>query len=216
MFLKREWIQIDGTNDTELNMFLQKHNGGIMKPARGGQGKGIFFVNKDDSVEWNHYPDYILEEILIQDNALSRLNATSINTIRILTLRGVILAAAIRIGSEGAKVDNLHANGICGHIDIQSGIVDTPCIDGSFNYYLKHPYSNAALVGFQIPKWDMVCNCAISAAQVIPQVEYIGWDIAILDNSISLIEGNHDPGHDVVQMIAQTGLYQQVRKIYKT
>lgn len=48
------------------------------------------------------------------------------------------------------------------------------------------------------------------AALVVLEVPYIGWDVAILKNSVALIEGNHDPGHDIVQMIGQTGLYQDI------
>ena len=32
------------------------------------------------------------------------------------------------------------------------------------------------------------------AALVVPEVQYIGWDVAILKNSVALIEGNHDLG----------------------
>lgn len=51
------------------------------------------------------------------------------------------------------------------------------------------------------------------AALVVPEVQYIGWEVAILKNSVALIEGNHDSGHDVVQMIAQTGLYQDILRV---
>ena len=33
------------------------------------------------------------------------------------------------------------------------------------------------------------------------------------EKNIALIEGNHDPGHGVVQMIAQTGLHHEGLKI---
>ena len=51
------------------------------------------------------------------------------------------------------------------------------------------------------------------AAQEIPEVAYVGWDVAILENGCAIIEGNHDPGHDVVQMIAQTGLFGDIKKL---
>ena len=47
---------------------------------------------------------------------------------------------------------------------------------------------------------------------MIPEVQYAGWDVAILEDGVAIIEGNRDPGHDVVQMIAQTGLYNKIRK----
>ena len=62
------------------------------------------------------------------------------------------------------------------------------------------------LIGFEIPLWDAIKQEVTKAAQLISEVAYIGWDVAILEDSVALIEGNHDPGHDVVQMIAQTGV----------
>ena len=32
------------------------------------------------------------------------------------------------------------------------------------------------------------------ASKLIKEVKYIGWDIAILENSVALIEGNEFPG----------------------
>ena len=82
-----------------------------------------------------------------------------------------------------------------------------------FNKYIYHPTTHEKLVGFEIPLWDLAKKEVIKASQLLAEVQYIGWDVAILENSIALIEGNHDPGHDVVQMIAQTGLYRDILRI---
>ena len=84
-----------------------------------------------------------------------------------------------------------------------------------YQKYIYHPFTNQKLVGFQIPLWDNVKATVLEAANLIPEVGYIGWDVAILECSVALIEGNHDPGHDVVQMIAQTGLYKLIKNIEK-
>lgn len=213
-FIKRDWIDISTATKTRLEMFCKQHSCLIVKPIGGGQGHGIFLWTKEDiashGFELCSYSGYIAEEILIQHPKMKALNPTSVNTIRVLTFRGQIIAAALRIGGDGSIVDNLHSNGICGHIDIQTGIIDVPCIDMKFKKYIYHPTTHEKLVGFEIPLWDLVKIEVIKAAHLIPDVQYIGWDVAILDNSVALIEGNHDPGHDVVQMIAQTGLYRDI------
>ena len=38
-------------------------------------------------------------------------------------------------------------------------------------------------------------------------------DFTVQEDGTALIEGNHDPGHDVVQMIAQTGVYSLIREL---
>lgn len=217
-FIKRDWIEIDTATTNELECFCKENNTLIVKPAKGGQGQGIFLWNKADLTSENvnlaDYNGYIAEQLLIQHPVMATLNPTSVNTVRVLTFRGKIIAAALRIGGSGAIVDNLHSNGICGHIDTKTGIIDIPCIDMKFNKYIYHPGTNKKLVGFEIPLWDLLVKEVTRAAKHLPSVQYIGWDVAILENSIALIEGNHDPGHDIVQMIGQTGLYQDILRDY--
>lgn len=153
------------------------------------------------------------EEILIQRLEMESLNPTSVNTVRVLTFKGEVIAAALRIGDSGAIVDYLHSSGVCGHIDIQNGIIDVPCIDMKFNKYVYHPSTRKKLVGFEIPLWSLVVEKVKEAALVFLEVQYIGWDVSILKNSVALIEGNHDPGHDVVHMIAQNGLCGDITRI---
>ena len=45
----------------------------------------------------------------------------------------------------------------------------------------------------KIPMWDRVLEVVIEAAKKIPQVRYIGWDIAITNDGVELIEGNNWP-----------------------
>ena len=40
----------------------------------------------------------------------------------------------------------------------------------------------------------------LDAAHVIPQVGYVGWDVAVGENGPQLIEGNPFPDHDLLQM----------------
>lgn len=213
-YIKRDWLEIDTATSDEIECFCNKYRTLIVKPVKGGQGQGIFLWNKENSTSGKDnlkdYRGYIAEEILIQHPVMATLNPTSVNTVRVLTFKGEIIAAALRIGGSGAIVDNLHSNGICGHIDVKTGIIDIPCIDMKFNRYIYHPATNKKLVGFEIPLWDLLVAEVTRAAKCLPSVQYIGWDVAILENSIALIEGNHDPGHDVVQMIGQTGLYHNI------
>lgn len=74
-----------------------------------------------------------------------------------------------------------------------------------------HPDSHYPLVGVKVPNWEICCSSVIEAAKVVPQVQYVGWDVAIPENDVAIIEGNHDPGHDVVQMIEQIGLYDEIK-----
>jgi len=219
-YIKREWIHLGSVNNEEFTSFLQKHKRVLIKPLQGGQGKGIFLLTIDSLSDTKsfleHHQNYLAEELLIQHEDMSKLNPSSVNTIRVLTFKNQIIATALRSGSNGSIVDNLHANGICAHIDIDTGIVDAPCIDHTYKQFLHHPTTGIKMIGFQIPNWDLIKCTVTEAASMVPDIAYIGWDVAILENDIAIIEGNHDPGHDIVQMIAQTGLYHKIRDIENT
>ena len=215
-FIGREWLCLQNASQTEFEDFIKKHKQVIMKPINGGQGKGIFKLSYDETknVEYvDDYRNYIVEELLIQHEEMSKINSSSVNTVRVLTFKGQIIACALRTGSAGAVVDNLRSSGVCAHVDVDTGIIDTKCMDKDFNTYISHPDSKVVMVGIQLPEWEKMKEFIHNAVKIVPEVEYVGWDVAILKDGFALIEGNHDPGHSVVQMIAQTGLYQTIRRI---
>ena len=52
------------------------------------------------------------------------------------------------------------------------------------------------LTGYQIPLWDQVMSLCLKAATRIPQMGYVGWDVAITEDGPLFIEANNLPGHD--------------------
>lgn len=212
----RDWLDLRDSTLDEFIAFLKLHDEVLMKPIGGGQGIGIFKLSfaEFDIYDFSKYRNFIAEEILVQNSIVSELNSSSVNTVRILTFKGKAIAGAIRIGRKDALVDNLHSKGICGHLDVNFGIIDTLCIDNEYNKYLHHPDNGKLLVGFEIPQWNKIISTVENASRLVPEVKYIGWDVAVLEDNVVLIEGNHDPGHDVVQMINQNGLFPCIKKLY--
>lgn len=211
-YLKREWIDCRSTSEKQFRDFLARHGSVIMKPLEGGQGRGIFKLSNKEYQNGiiKKYRNYIAEEVLQQHSKMSLLNPSSVNTVRVLTFKGVIIGCALRIGVKGAFIDNLHSNGVCAHLDKDTGIIDAVCVDNDMNKYLFHPDSGIKLVGYQIPNWKVLLDTVKEASQKMKRLQYIGWDVAVLEDSVAIIEGNHDPGHDIMQMIAQTGLWNDI------
>ena len=58
--------------------------------------------------------------------------------------------------------------------------------------------------GFQFPDWDKATDLVKRASMVIPQVAYIGWDVAFSDKGPVLVEGNDFAGHDIYQLPEHT------------
>ena len=214
-YINRDWLDLSKCSEQDLNDFFYKHGEILLKPLNGGQGRGIKKLISLDGFKLEEYRDYIAEEIIQQHEQMSTLNPSSVNTIRVMTFKGEVIACALRIGGENSLVDNLHSNGICAHIDKDSGVIDYLCIDNDYNKYLKHPATGKILVGFQIPNWNTLISKVKEATKIVPEVQYVGWDVAVLKNQIVLIEANHDPGHAVMQMSAQIGLWEDIKHLMR-
>ena len=70
--------------------------------------------------------------------------------------------------------------------------------------YETHPMTGIQLEGFQVPMFFEACELAKKASKVVPQVRYVGWDIAITPDGPALVEGNNYCAHDFWQLPAQT------------
>ena len=55
------------------------------------------------------------------------------------------------------------------------------------------------MIGFRIPNWDIVMRQAVKAAELVPEMNIIGWDIAITKDGPVIIEGNEYPSYGLVQ-----------------
>ncbi len=214
-YIKRDWIDLRDCNKNDFEKFIAKHKNFIVKPATGSKGEGIveYSYNATNSIEsvLKKYPNHVAEEKIAQHDLMKSFNPSSVNTIRIMTfLKGedvIILGCNFRCGSDISFTDSFSAGGMVGSIDITSGLVFVPCINKEYERFLYHPSSNAQLIGFKIPHWDAVVSKIESAAKLIPQVRYLGWDMAIVKDGVEIIEANHDPAHRTIQMADLVGKY---------
>ena len=68
---------------------------------------------------------------------------------------------------------------------------------------------------YKIPFFDKVSDLCIEAAKKIPEVNIIGWDVAITDNGPLIIEGNNGPGFDLIQVVLKKGTKYMLEDIEK-
>lgn len=101
---------------------------------------------------------------------------------------------------NGKKIANASASGIVSPVNFETGILEKPAADFQGGYYHNHPITNANLVGIELPYWNEIKEMLISAAKEIPQVAYVGWDVAITPSGPILIEGNTTPGYRYYQI----------------
>ena len=86
----------------------------------------------------------------------------------------------VSIGADGV----IHKNAYC---------------DATGVYYEEHPFTHTKFNGFEIPMFFEAVEMCKKAALVVPQVRYIGWDVAITPTRPVLVEGNTLPSYDMCQ-----------------
>lgn len=202
-YLKRDWLELTGDNLDEFEKFCEKHLEFIAKPTKESCGKGVelITVGKQDCKKIYKKlfktKRILVEEVVKQCSELSKLHPTSINTLRVVTLKGMVVTALLRIGNNGNHVDNFNHEGLCVPIDIEDGKIKYPAIDKKGNLYERHPSTEEEIIGFVVPRWDEVKEFCERAALEVPQVGYVGWDVCVTNDDICFIEANEFPGHDL-------------------
>lgn len=209
-FIKRDWIVLTKENYDEFKSFLSNKDEIICKPLTGSCGKGIEklkvgeYKNKKDLYNYLINNNLLLiEEVIKQHDVMNKLNPSSINTIRIVTINNgtesEVVVAYLRIGN-GKFVDNFNSGGMVVPINEKVGEINYPALDKSNNLFYKHPTTNTDIVGFKIPFWNEVLEYTLALSKVIKEVGMVGWDIAISTDGPTIVEGNNYPGHDIYQL----------------
>jgi len=215
-FLHRDWVPVTGENKEQVLEFLSRHQTFMAKPSEGSCGWGIEKLNTADfdSLD-NLYEKLVekaplleLEEVIEQHPAVAAIYPGSINTVRMVTIRGksgrvYLVTAMFRIGN-GKFVDNFNSGGMVAPMDPESGTVIDRALDKQKNLYENHPATGTPIKGFTFPDWDKARALVEQAAQVVPQMGYVGWDVCFTPNGPCLVEGNQFPGHDIYQLPVHT------------
>lgn len=218
-FIGREWIQLSRDKE-QIYAFFRHYDDIILKPRNGDSGKGIQIIHQSKQLsdaEIDHllaqYQSGIAEELVFNHPKLNELNPSSLNTMRIVTLRDGdrmdILFAGIRFGAKGKEIDNISTGGRVAPLDIASGKI---C--GSS--YTKKTVTDGSgdhddHIGFQMPRWEELNDFLYRLTAVVPPMRYMAWDIAITDRGFAAIEGNHSSGNTVIQ--AHLGPQEQGLKV---
>lgn len=173
---------------------------------------GTRFINaKGDKLsvsylERHFQKNYVIQERLVQHESLSRLNHSSVNTIRIYTYRSVIneelviLDAVLRIGQPGSVVDNQRLGGLSVGIN-NDGVLNNFAVDKMGTRYYTiggvDLTSTHKVLGFK-----KMTVLAKRIAKIHVYERLLGLDMTLDNNMrVKLIEvNNHNIGINLHQM----------------
>lgn len=209
----REMIIAPFCGEEAFVAFLKKHQKIVVKPDQGSLGVGLEVVTYTDDAAAKTFFNgitaarpFICEEFIRQHPELSKLNPASVNTIRVASLlldgEVTILSATLKTGAGTERItDNLSQGGIGAQIDVESGIVCTFGKDFDLKTFTHHPTTGAPILGVQIPHWDAAINLIKTAHKRLPQCMLYGWDIAITETGVDIVEANSKPGSRIMQVM---------------
>ena len=148
--------------------------------------------------------DYIVQRAVKQHPELAALNASSVNTIRMITLlfRGEprLLSSILRIGNPGSSVDNIGAGGYQCDIRPDGTLGELAYTHGKSgrDEFVTESSRGLRFGGIAVPSYDKVRQTALDLARKMPYHGYVAWDFAVDETGDPvLIEYNvHIPGQN--------------------
>ena len=213
IYANGERIDYDGFIDRLKHSEARKF---FMKPENGQGGKGILRIEKNngeifinnkvvsrksfDDIIKRH--DYLIQEGLIQRSDIMEIYPDSVNTLRVVTQnfdgKPQISAVYLKMGRNGTYVDNSSSGGLSTYIDMESGRSADFAINHNMNKKLdRHPDTGFVFDGFIIRDWQKIKEAILDIAGKAVDFPDIGWDIAIVEGGIAVIELNLNWGIDL-------------------
>ncbi len=207
-YLGRDYLDIRRSDVSDIKAFLKGKKNVFLKPTTSFGGQNIEKVVVSEIDDISSFRDnaikngqYLLEEEIKQHDYVNKINPNAVNTFRIITLYkdGVchVIANSFRISLDlnpaiqcRDSYMRLSEDGkpLCKFIDDDGVIYDKHPLTGfDFNSIDKIPFVKEA--------YSMVKEAAL----LVPEIRYIGWDVAITNDGPCIIEGNEFPSYGLVQ-----------------
>ena len=188
--------------NTALKICLQrlKTTEIVIKPSGRSGGAGVVFLSEANEErlreEFKKIPKLMMvQEALKQHPFMNRLNPSTVNTVRVTTYlrkrQVVLLAAVVKVGSQGVRVDN-YKHGGCILGICKNGRSLPYALNVKMEKVTSLPSGVDVSETIQIPSFDKVVELAKEAHLQTPKMKLISWDIAIgEDGEPVLIEANY-------------------------
>ncbi|GBD49025.1 sugar-transfer associated ATP-grasp domain-containing protein [Methylopila sp. Yamaguchi] len=214
-----------------LHMWLHGRAGVIAKPNYASKGAGVIgFQRRSDGWRSGAEPidegrvvanlaavlrdGGLVQEACAAHPALQPLSPGALPTLRVMTAvneAGEIEACdrVLRLSAGGPRpVDNFNAGNVVASLDAEARIGrGFRRVDGAIVPVERHPATGVPLVGHVAPDIAAAIELATHAHEAFRDGFFvIGWDVGLSDRGPIMIEGNWNPGVDVLQLVSGRGL----------
>jgi hypothetical protein len=201
--LHREWMVVEAGNASEVRAFVERNGTVVTKEPVGQAGTGVHRYHAAEIEDWDDFHrgllargELLIEQVIVQHPDLAAVCPGTVNTTRVTAFfdgeRTHILAMAQKFG-RGAVSDQMTFGGFYTMLD-DDGHAVGPGYDSHGHVHETHPDSGFRIRDFQLPMIDEVRVFIDRVARVVPQVQYVGWDIVVSPTGPVLVEGNWGAG----------------------
>lgn len=225
-YIGRDFIDIREVGYKGFKKFVSNKENVFVKKHISSQSKGVKINLKDEDLKvlfnqlYNN-KQYLIEDILIQHEYLDWINPKAVNNVRLVTLlkdgevHVVFKTLRITVGNE----EIIESHDIYTTLDDEGNVIGN-VVDDECNIYKKHPVTGFKFKGAKIPNMDKALDLVKQAAKLVPEMRYIGWDVAITKDGAAIIGGNSYPNFDIHQFYLlndgeEIGKYIRLKEILK-
>ncbi len=207
-YIKRDWIDLRTTSLKEFKEFVKEKDIIFGKVQNDFGSHGIRKIVLKDIKDINKlYEELIInKQILVEEGikqhpTLDKFNPYAVDTLRIITLldkdnKVHTIGNAFRININDD--DAISCFDAFMKID-EDGNLISDCVDDNQKIYKEHPNINVKFNTLKVPFAKEAFNMVKQAALEVPEIRYIGWDVAITKDGPQLLEGNEYPSYGLIQ-----------------
>ncbi|MEM6460925.1 MAG: sugar-transfer associated ATP-grasp domain-containing protein [Pseudomonadota bacterium] len=213
---------------SDVFSLIESGAGHFIKPADAGKGVGAYHVSRapegfrvnnmilggSELKAWiRDLPRIFTISRVIEQSAFTRsIFPDAVSTVRVLTAtsfvdyRVVVLGSVLKCASSrSAPTDNFKAGrgGAVAPIEMDTGIIGQ-CV--SFDKTKSdrvlsdcHLETGVRVAGETLPHWESLFSTITALSAVLPSPGVAGWDVALRNDGITIVEINTLPGIDSVQ-----------------
>ena len=215
-YIGRGVLIMQGATKEQVREFVSARKTLFCKLKDKSCGIGCERLNVSDFESFDALYDYLIQKGFgtIEDNvpqhpAVSKLYDNAVNCMRIVTVLDAnqvphCLYVVQKASVNGSIVDN---NCMFAPVDMETGKIQYPAHSGETPLgiiYTEHPNTHVHFQGYQIPYVKEAIDLCLKAATVVPQLRYIGWDVATTPTGPAIIEGNTYNANDFWQLPPHT------------
>lgn len=207
----------------------RRHEALISKPRFGSKGKGVrrlvrgaggrwrssdgaIRLGNGDFGQWlarERSRNRIVQQCLAPHSSVAAMSPGALPTLRIVTCldeNGApeVTETMLRLSlADDRAADNFNADNLVAAVDKATGRIGRALrrAGNGFVEHAAHPTTGAPIAGTRLELLEQACALAIAGHRLFGDFVVIGWDIGLSSDGAVMIEGNWNPGVNVVQLV---------------